>query len=307
MRKFIKSILLFIPVSLVAYIILVCLWGELVPKAFQTNLTIQNRNENTYMRLHELPDYKNIDILFLGSSRAYSSFDIRMYEHNGYSAFNLGTSAQTPLQTKILLERYLEVLNPELIIYEVSPPMFSSDGIESSTDIIANGRCDMAALEMGLKSRHLKVLNTLIFRIYTKAFQEGKEREPGKLNHDNEYIQGGYVESRQMEYKPVKTASDPPPGDMNQEQLSAFESIVDMINSQNIELILLQVPFAPSRYTAHQAVNQSFDQDMQHYGAYFNLNESMHLVDTIHFRDESHLNLTGVSLLNERIINMLNL
>jgi len=289
------------------YVLLVCLWGEFIPKAFSTNLTVENRYENTSMRLHDVKGYEDIDILFLGSSRAFSGFDTRMYERIGYSSFNLGTSSQTPIQTEVLLERYLDVLNPELIIYEVSPSMFSSDGVESSTDIIANGKCDLHAIKMGYNTRHLKVFNTLIFRIYTRIFKKDKMPEPGTLNFDRRYIKGGFLESDQTEYIPLKLASSPQVENLNNDQINEFKLILDMISSRKIQLILVQVPFAPSKYESHQAINPVFDYQMEQYGAYYNLNETMHLIDTIHFRDDFHLNMRGVRLLNGNIIDMLNL
>ena len=307
MRQFIKSILLYIPVCCLSYVLFVCFWGEFVPGAFRTNLAVENRSENTSMRLHDVRDYEDIDILFLGSSRAFSHFDTRMYESLGYSAFNLGTSSQTPVQTKILLERYLDVLNPELIIYEVSPSMFSNDGVESSTDIIANGKCDMASVRMGIESRHIKVLNTLIFRLYSKAFKRDTEPESQKLDYDKRYIKGGFLVSEQTKYKPLKLASPPQVENLNPNQIKAFESILDMISTREPGLILFQVPFARDKYESHQAINPVFDRQMNQYGRYYNLNETMHLVDTIHFRDEFHLNLTGVSLLNDEIIDLLSL
>ena len=79
---------------------------------------------------------KNVDVLFLGSSHAYRGFDPRIFRKRGYSSFNLGSSAQTPSQTKVWLKRYLKHLNPKIVIYEVYPGTFSSDGIEASLDLV---------------------------------------------------------------------------------------------------------------------------------------------------------------------------
>jgi len=307
MRYFIKSILLYIPVSCLAYILLVCLWGELVPTAFTTNLSREDRSNNTSLRLHDVRNFTDIDILFLGSSRAYSSFDTRMYEELGYTAFNLGTSAQTPLQTKVLLDRYLDKLEPELIIYELSPSMFASDGIESATDIIANGKCDIHALKMGIKTKHVKVFNTMIFSLYTQIVKGEKEIEPGLPKKNERYIKGGFIETEQMEFEALKLASIPRVEQMNHEQVAAFESILAMTESKNIQLILLQIPFTPAKYESLHAINPVFDREMKLYGEYYNLNESMHLTDTVHFRDEHHLNLNGLRILNKTLIDLLHL
>lgn len=52
---------------------------------------------NSYTRLSEVEDIKNIDILFLGSSHTYRGFDTRIFSKYGYSTFNLGTTSQTPI------------------------------------------------------------------------------------------------------------------------------------------------------------------------------------------------------------------
>jgi len=77
-----------------------------------------------------------VDILFLGSSHSYRGFNPQYF--SGYKTFNLGSSAQTPIQTNLLLKRYLHQLNPKTIVYEVYPISLSIDGVESSSDIIAN-------------------------------------------------------------------------------------------------------------------------------------------------------------------------
>ena len=87
-----------------------------------------------YSRISEIKNQEDVDILFLGSSHAYRGFDTRIFLENGYKSFNLGSSAQTPTQTKVLVERYLGSLNPELVIYEVYPKTFTMDGVESSLD-----------------------------------------------------------------------------------------------------------------------------------------------------------------------------
>jgi hypothetical protein len=123
MRTFIKSIIKFIPFCLTFYILMLIFYG-LVSSHLPLRLNFSNKKGGygyAYSRLEEVKNYSNIDILFIGSSHAYRGFDPRIFEKNGLKTFNLGTSAQTPLQTEILLNRYLEKLNPKMIIYDVYP------------------------------------------------------------------------------------------------------------------------------------------------------------------------------------------
>lgn len=302
MKKFITHLLLFIPVCVVLYSVMICLFGELAPKNLKQNLYAINKND-TYVRLQEINNYKNIDILFLGSSRAYSTFDVRTYENIGYTVFNLGTSGQTPIQTKILLDRYLALLNPKMIIYEVSPGTFASDGIESATDIMANGRFDSHSFKMVLKLKHLKVINSFIYRCYVELFNKKPNVVGLNINEKGRvYIKGGYVEVNQMEYNPLIRANNIYSTELNDMQ---FEEIIGLLKETNTKLILVQVPYVKKVYELYD--NNQFNANIAQFAEYhdFNLHEEM--VDLKYFRDNTHLNMYGVKVFNKSLIKQLNL
>jgi hypothetical protein len=160
-----------------------------------------------FTRLKEIKQInknQNIDILFLGSSHAYRGFDTRIFKKYGYNTFNLGSSSQTPIQTLVLLKRYLDRINPETVIFEVNPTTFSSDGVESSLDIIANDRNDIYSYEMAFKIHHIKTFNTLLYAEYRDIFHlDDSFTEPIKKRKDT-YIKGGFVEKEMAYYKPEK-------------------------------------------------------------------------------------------------------
>ena len=139
MKIFLKKALLFLIFAIVFYCGLMIVWGELIRnQAYKKNLRYYIGYFNALkFRIGEIPGHKNTDILFLGSSHAYRSFDPRIFSHYGYSTLNLGSSAQTPVQTNMLLEKYLDVIKPGLIVYEVYPFTFSLDGLESCLDILS--------------------------------------------------------------------------------------------------------------------------------------------------------------------------
>ena len=72
-----------------------------------------------YFSIDEAKEVKNVDILILGSSHSYLGIDTRTFNNIGYSAFNLGTTAQTPIQTELLLNRYLNSINPKIIVNKI--------------------------------------------------------------------------------------------------------------------------------------------------------------------------------------------
>ncbi|MBL0340159.1 MAG: hypothetical protein IPP71_04090 [Bacteroidetes bacterium] len=114
-------------------------------------------------RMQDVKNVNNVDILFLGSSHAYREFDTRIFKAQGYKSFNLGSSGQTPLQTVVLLKRYLHSLHPKLVVYEVYPATFTFDGVEAAIDLIANDRVGWDTYKMAFSLNDILTYNTLLY------------------------------------------------------------------------------------------------------------------------------------------------
>lgn len=274
------------------------------PSEYKPNLNYRiGSYGHLYTRLNEVKSVKNVDILFLGSSHAYRGFDTRIFKTNGYSSFNLGSSSQTPVQALILCKRYLEQLNPKLIIYEVYPIIFEIDGIESSLDLIANDKNDLYSLEMSFKLNNIKTYNTFLYGIIRDFFKLNNSfKEPIKKDNDT-YISGGYVQTDIIPFDPTPELND----DMieiNKIQIASFEKLLKYLDSKNTDVILVYAPVSTSLYSNY--VNNSyFDSIMNSYSEYYNFNEILDLNDTLHFLDSHHLNQKGVDVFNEKLIEIL--
>ena len=57
----------------------------------------------------------------------------------------------------------MKKLNPDLLIIEVYPWTFTSDGLESTLDIIANSQNFFLNTQLMLIQKHIKSLNSYIF------------------------------------------------------------------------------------------------------------------------------------------------
>ena len=199
----------------------------------------------------------------------------------------------------MLLEKYIDKLNPRLIIYEVYPVTFSIDGVESALDLVSNDKIDWAAFEMILEVNNIKTYNTFIYSLIND-FLGSKKAYIEPLKKDGEtYIAGGYVEKDVSYYKPSEFEEKEIL--FNTEQFEAFEEIVSLINSRKINLVLIYAPIPIINYTSYSN-NKYFDSIMNTYGNYYNYNEIIHLNDSIHFYDSDHLNQRGVKIFNEELI-----
>jgi len=304
MKKFIYNTILFLLFTSIFYLILLFGWGRYAPSRFKPNINYRvGSYGHMYSRLSEVKNYGNVDILFLGSSHAYRGFDTRIFLDNGYKSFNLGSSSQTPVQTKVLLNRYLESLNPKLVIYEVYPATFTMDGVESSLDIIANDINDSHSLKMALKINNIKTYNTLIYGFIHDLLGLNKSFSEPIINGNDKYISGGYVAKEIGLYKP--TEFEKKEISLRDYQLESFSEIVQMIKNKNIELILVYAPITEVNYKSYSN-NHYFDSTMKSYTEYYNFNEIIDLNDSLHFYDSHHLNQNGVDIFNEKLIELLN-
>ncbi|MFC2150179.1 hypothetical protein ACFLQV_01620 [Calditrichota bacterium] len=274
-----------------------------MPRTFKKNIWYYlGGTGHMYSRIQELKDYRDIDILFLGSSHAYRGFDTRIFAEHGLTTFNLGSSNQTPVHAKILLEHHLESLNPRLVIYEVFPHGFKIEGIECTLDLIANDRIDASVIKLALKEKDIRVINTLIYGIYRQILGKNARYVEPVYKHGNRYIKGGFVE-KDLEYftgKPYPESKIT----LREDQLSAFEDAIKMIEAQGGQVLLVLAPVTDDYYKT--VLNwDEFDALMRGYGEYYNFNDIMDIEDTQFFYDSNHLNSEGVPLFNEEMIRLI--
>ena len=303
MADFIKSIFLFILYSVIGYCVILTMFGLIVPDKYLPNLKNKLGGTGfTFSRLTEAKEAKDLDVLFLGSSHAYRGFDTRIFEEAGYKVFNIGSSTQTPLQTKILLQRYLEKFKPKQIVYEVYPLIFCSDGVESALDIVSNDKNDLLSLDMAKKLDHALIYNSLIYASIRDLTGLNKNYKEKSFEVLSRYVSGGFVERELRYFRTVEYPKDS--WKFHDIQFEYFEEIVSMLTDQDIEVIYVYAPITKTKYQSFDN-NKEFDLRMQKYGSYYNLNETIDLDDSLHFYDSNHLNSLGVQIFNETVIDLL--
>ncbi|MEL6625646.1 MAG: hypothetical protein AAFQ83_12830 [Bacteroidota bacterium] len=305
MKKFLLHILQFGLLLTILYPLLLLLWGAIFPQFLKPNLLfVQGGTGHMHTRMEDVKYTDEVDILFLGSSHAYRGFDTRIFEAAGYRVFNLGSSSQSPFQTQVLLNRYLDRLNPKYIIYEVYPGAMELDGVESAVDVISNDTLDTYAWDMLWNVPHIKVANTFLYVWLLdlwggrKAYQEA----PHKIEEKDTYISGGYVQKAFVPYPhPHLPKRD---WDIHTGQLHTFEAILSDLNARGIPLTLVYAPITSTAYRSHP--NQEvYDEIFRQLGDYQNFNGKLPLVDSLHFYDAHHLNQEGVEIFNHALLDSL--
>jgi len=303
MRNFINRTITFLLYAVIFYLVIVILTGLIVPLRVTKNLKYRiGSNGFLNTRIKELKNYGETDLLIVGSSRTYRGFDPRIFEQYGIRSFSLGSSAQTPMQTNILLKRYFDLIDPELVIFEVSPENLSSDGVESALDLIANDKNDLYTVSMALKLNNIKVYNTLIYGIFRDLFDLNKNFKEQPNREGDTYVSGGFVENHLI--------GDPESRNFESEiyfrdyQKSEFLKILDFLKAKEVPVILVRVPVTKYRYT--KVINNlEIDNYFRSSGIYINGMDIVHLSDSLDFSDSHHMNQTGVEKFNRSLIDHL--
>lgn len=297
-KRFIISLSLFLPFLSLVYFLFVIIGANAPSSYLKPNIHYYvGSYGHIYSRIKDIKNYNNIDLLFLGSSHAYRGFDTRIFEQSGLSSFNLGSSSQTPIQTEVLLYRYLDSLAPRSIIIEVSPTLFMSDGIESSLDIMANDKLDKYLVTKLIKWDNAKMVNSFIYACSQNLTNSNYQEAVVKGN--DIYIPGGFVEKKLSYYKPEN--QDEQTLNLKPSQVEAFNRIIKLLKQKDIPFLLIQAPISKSLYKSYSNI-QPFDSLMNKQGRYYNYNKNSTFIDTIHFFDSHHLNQNGVKLFNQNVI-----
>lgn len=247
----------------------------------------------SHERLAEASQTKDVDVLFLGSSHCYRTFDTRFYASHGLRTFNLGTSNQTPLQSEMLLKLYLDTLRPRLVVLEVHPDVMSNDGVESSVYLSGCLRPSVPLARMVFSTRNVKAILSALCSTVHNCFPEAGGKGVTTTDSNNVYVPGGYVEYVGNEHN--LTLEDSIGIKLSNRQIDATKRIGDLLSQKGIPYLLVEVPGTEALlhlYRNHDA----FATAMQELGSY--VAPRPQLTDSLHFYDEDHLNSAGVALFN---------
>ena len=256
------------------------------------------------------------DLLFIGSSHCYRTFDTRVYDSAGYRSFNLGSSNQTPRQTYALLKRYLQQLSPRLVVIEVHPDIMGNSGDESAVDILSNTDIDATMRNMALEQNSLRVFNTMCCSFIDRKMHCGApplgdstinvstQSGDTTVNAEFHYISGGFVEVTPYCYKPIQLK--PKTISIRDDQMFYLEMCLWLLDYHSTPYLLVEVPSTRSRYQSYTN-HADFESKMRSLvdldSEYLNLNEDPQLMslldDSTCFFDDDHLNQKGAKIFNK--------
>ncbi|MES2809139.1 MAG: hypothetical protein V4619_10965 [Bacteroidota bacterium] len=307
MKKFFKSLGIFLACLPFVMIVALLIWGKLVPRLFQKNLYYKVAGYgHSFTRFHEADTSKQpVDVLVVGSSHAYRGVDPRIFAQHNIKIFNLGSGSQTPIQTLYLLNRYIDKFKPKAVLYEALFTTFTGDGSEAAIDLYSNLRpFDKQLVDMAVKINSVQGYTTLFYAWLQQVFFNKSVHEPVKKAKDT-YVKGGYVEREVTVFKEINSDTGVPSKFVfEKNQLEAFNEILALLKQKGVKLILFQTPVTKS-FFSQISDQQTYDNFLKDKGdGYYNFNYNRTFAAP-DFYDSNHLNQNGVDKLDSLLIDTL--
>lgn len=296
-----NRILLFIGTVLVLY--LAAVWGmchlpvQGKPLIYRTGDYYNWPGGDTWQRFHEYDPKVRRDVVIIGSSHAYRGYDPSVFTQRGLSAFNLGSSAQSPLNSYFLIDHYLDSTNCPLLILDVYEGSMASSGLESTADLTQNQPNDAAALGMAWSLHDLRGLNMMALRML------GRREVPYYTAPDYQGL--GYCPMPDS----IKLAAGPPGKNqvLAARQCHFFEKIVRLCRERGIRMVVSShFARADRRGAPHAALASYVDSVLAGTGIpYLDFSEAPGIEDKNWFADNTHLNAAGARIFTGQLVDSL--
>ena len=154
MKKLIVKIFVFITTFFLCYILIIIILGLSGVSKSRINFVHNTDPGNIKKRISTIKNIEEIDILVIGSSRAFMGFNADIFNNYNYSIYTVGSVSQTPIISNYIFKKYLTHKKINTVILEVHPHNFISDGVEGAIDI-----CQSLTLDKDFSEVLFKVNN----------------------------------------------------------------------------------------------------------------------------------------------------
>lgn len=303
-RRFLRDVGVFLLVLVPFYVVLLNMLAFVVPHKLLRNVDYPLAGHGHMLsRLRDVERTGPVDVLFLGSSHTYRGFDPRIFAAHGWPSFNLGSSGGSPLQTEAMVDRYLERLDPKLVVFEVHPSRFEDEGLESTLDLVANGGMDARTWELVLHLRHVKALNAALHATVRAVLGLDADLEQPVARLGDLYVGNGYVEHKAAEFE-AEGRLKPRMAIYRDDQVAAFERTLAKLRAGGRTVVLVEAPVT-KWFRASYGDHDDFAARMKRMAPYMDFSSMAGLEDSLHFYTKGHLDQAGVEIFDAVLIDSL--
>ena len=293
-------------ISIIVFIVVFVVSFENITHAFSYKM-----GENDTINSFFLEPRNSVDVLFVGSSHAYSSFSpMELWEKSGISSYNLGSSSQSIPCSYYLIKEGIRTQKPKVIVLETY-------GAKYDSDYISTARLHVALDGMPFNKTKLEVLTEFLPRTMSfdkcleyyfpiiRFHSRWKEIKAKDLRPRNLCLKGYHLSFK------VTELSEPEPETEAMEvyngTIEYFQRIINICKENNVELLLCNAPMGKN--SKYVETNRKVNGLIQYASArgipcinFEMLRDKLDLDYNNDFRDNEHLNVYGM----EKVMSYLN-
>jgi hypothetical protein len=257
----------------------------------------------TLRRFRSVQQVDAVDVLFAGSSHAVRAFDPRPYEEAGLRVFNLGSMAQTPLNSFYVLSEQVPRLKPRVLVYELYPEVIGADAVGSGQDLIVNTPTNLGMLRMTASLRSPEALMTLVATQWSRL-RTPLDAVPAAPIPGETYVEGGYLEKTDtLKTFPEQSSRT---WTLEERQMDYLRRIIALCRAHGTEVLFVSHPLPDERLAAvtnDEEIYAALDAFAREEGVpYNNFHGKLPLRTFEHFYDDHHLNAAGGTIFNAAVL-----
>jgi hypothetical protein len=264
---------------------------------YRTSDVYNLKGGNTYRKFREYDPARRYDVIVIGSSHAYRGYDPAIFREHGISMYNLGTSAQTPINTYAILKEYISKENAGLVLLDCYENAMTTEGLESTADLSQNITSDAAVLRMFSAIRDPRILNMF-------AIRKLMANEPPAYV-DSFYVEAGFS-TKTDSVKGIIDYRLNVPLALGEHQPDHLVKCIRYCQEQGIPIVLVTHPSPMaadrSRHEAFRTVIDSISKALRVDYLDYAFDHGLPLHDRNHYYDHNHFNHAGVRVFNPQLI-----
>lgn len=311
-------------ISIVTFIVVFCACFIYLNKVFKT----PHFYVNTTSGFEKLADRTNIDVVFYGSSHAYTSINPLIINNQCNTiSYNLGSSALRLLFSELVILESLKHNTPQLMVVEVHSNSIKTPVRKKikyfqyyALDFIPNYVISkfVKSMEVYEGSEFLGVYSPLIRNHSKWNIQEFSNLDrKEKLDLSKHYYAGFRGAIRELkkdkkekykDFQIEKIRIDSLSMNLTKSEMNQLDKIIDIAEKNSIPILFYSAPTVKSRFN-----NYNFYLELDKYFKdrgveYVNTNDYLEKIglDFGDFRDVDHLNTSGSNKMSQFLANQIN-
>jgi len=270
----------------------------------------------------------NIDVLILGSSHAYRSYNpsvMNVALNHKPNVFNFGSSAQSPLTSYCLLKNTLEKHRPKLVVMDIYYMVYTGisqlKNARINWDFIESRKAKNTFFSNAfspIEQLKLLLFPTAVYKDSLKPLLKKVLGRSSNFKNKGKYLSNGFVANNDT--VSMEALQNQNQFDFFEIGLKAFKSkhlkstqqIIDLCKKENIPLLLVTAPMpkvSVQKIKDYDLIHQFFAQlaqDNEIKYIDFNIDRIKKIEDTFHFHNDDHLNYSGANIVSSNLAKIIN-